>query len=313
MNGLFDISTPEKRERFLMIVAAILFVVVVAPIFYHLFGNDVSKLRAQRNRLNEDIEKLEKDVFSKDQIKRRLDELTVRSLPPGDTLAQSLYQNWLIETAYATGLQGTRLDPGSITPVKNHYKKYTFTLHGRGSLEQISDFLRRFHKTDYLHLVRRVSPRSVKGSSLMDVSITIEALALPKARPSRTLRSVPEEILAITDKEKEILREITSRNLFAAYSPPREPGEPPKTVSPDEFDHSPYCYVTASLEGVDGKPEVWINIRTEGKLYKLHEGEMFRLGGVRCFVRKIEPDRVRFEAAGGFYTVRPGKSFVEYD
>ncbi len=64
---------------------------------------------------------------------------------------------------------------------------------------------------------------------------------------------------------------------------------------------------------VDDKPQVWIDIRTEGKKYKLFEGEMFRLGEVRCSVKKIEFDRVQVEAAGGLYTIKVGNSFAEYE
>jgi len=180
-------------------------------------------------------------------------------------------------------------------------------------LEQISEFLRRFHRTDYLHLVRKVSPRPIKNSKEMDVSITVEALSLPQAGARRTLRSISPESLAVTEDEKKMLAEITDRNLFAPYVPPRQAGEPTAPPpKPDDFDHSPYCFVTGIVE-VDGKFQVWIDLRTEGKKFKLHEGEMFRLGGVRCYVRKIEYDRVQFEAAGGLYKVKIGKSFADYE
>lgn len=320
MSNLFDISSPQKRERFLLIIAGILFVIVMIPLFYYLFGSEVSKLRLQRNRFQTDIEKLEAEVRNKDQIKKRLADLTIRSLPPGDSLTQSLYQNWLLDTAYAVGLQNSRIDQGSISnvkagansPYKDHYKKYTFTIHCRGTLGQMAEFLRRFHKTDYLHLVRNVSPRPIRNSGEMEISITVEALALPQAKVSRTLRKISGEMLAETDDDRRKLDEITGRNLFAAYRPPGETPKPPETPKEEEFDQSPYCYVTAIVE-VDDKAQVWVDLRTEGKKFKLFEGEMFRLGGVRCFVKKIEFDRVHFEAAGGQYTIKIGKSFAEYE
>lgn len=323
MSDLFDVSSPQKRERLLLIVAGILFVIVVIPLFYYLFGSDVSKLRLQRTRFQADLKKLESEVEKKDEIRERLTDLTTRSLPPGDSLTQSLYQNWLLDTAYAVGLQSSRIDQGSIShfkaganaPFKDHYKKYTFTIHCRGTLGQMAEFLRRFHKTDYLHLVRNVSPRPIKNSNEMEISITVEALTLPQAKPSRTLRSISDEALSLTDEDRHKQDAIGGRNLFAAYAPP-QPINPSPTPSEEtkqeEFDQSPYCYVTAIVE-VDDKAQVWVDLRTEGRKYKLYEGEMFRLGGVRCFVKKIEFDRVHFEAAGGLYTVRIGKSFAEYD
>lgn len=316
MNNLFDISTPEKRERFLLIVAGILLVIIVIPIMYSLFGSKTTRLRADRTRLKEDIAKLENDVRQKDQIKKRLDELIEQSLPPGDALAQSLYQNWLIKTAYDAGLQGNQVAPGSVTPMKDHYRKFTMTLNSRGNLKEISEFLRLFHKTDYLHLVRKVAPRMTRNWEQMDVSITVEALMLPQAKTSQRLRNIPARTIAITDAESQTLRDITQRNLFVAWSPPPPTGPtgPTTPPPPNVFDHSPYCFIGSILE-VDGKPQVWVDVRTEGKQFKLYEGDMFRLGGVRCFIKKIDFDnrKVDVEAAGGMYTIKSGNSFAEYE
>lgn len=312
MNGLFDISSPRKRERLLLVIAGALFLVIVIPVFYHLFGGEITKLRSRRNQLSGQLEKLESEVERQAEIRKRLTDLYSRSLPPGDLLAQSLYQNWLIDMATDVGIRDKRIDPGSIAPMKDQYKKYTFTLHGKGSLEQIAEFLRRFHKAGYLHLVRKVTPRPIRASNELEVSITVEALALPQAKPTRMLPRRSESEMAPTETEKTMLRDITQRNLFASYVPPRPAGEAPPPVKEDDFDQAPYCFVTAIVE-VDGKFQVWVDLRTEGKRFKLHEGDMFRLGGVRCFVKKIEFDRVQFEAAGGLYTVKIGQSFAEYE
>jgi hypothetical protein len=319
MSGLFDISTPKKRERFLLIVGGIVLVAVIVPLFYQVFWTDIVKLRTQRNRFKSDIEKLEKDVEQKDAVKKHIDELLATSLPSRDDFAQSLYQNWLMDLATDVGITEKKLDTGSVATVKSqnktHYKRFTFTLHGKGQLEQVAEFLRRFYNTDYLHLVRKVVPRPVKNSRLMDVSITVEAISLPLARASRTLPAVDKKAAELTDADKAAFEHLKDRNLFAAYVPPRPEGERREVVPPPQppsFDQSPYCYVIAVVE-VDSKPQVWVHLRTEGKIYKLFEGEMFRLGTVRCYVKKIDFDRVQFEAAGGMYSVRVSKSFAEWE
>jgi len=316
MFSFLNASTPQKREQLLLIAGGLMFIIVAAVMFNYLFGNEVLHLRTQRNKQREDIEKFEAIADQKDAVKKGLTELTARSLPPEDSLAQSLYQNWLIDAAYRAGLRNNRVDSGAASPFKDLYKKYTFTLHGRGTLGQIAEFLRYFDQTDYLHLIRKVSPRTIKNSNELDISITVEALALPQAQRTRSLRKISEDKLKITDEEKTVLNTITSRNLFAAWSPPQPPGplvQRTEEGKRDEFDHAPYCYVIASVVGQDNKPQVWVNIRSEGKIYKLFEGEMFRLGGVRCYVRKIEEKKVTFEAAGGMYTVKVGHSLTEYE
>ncbi|MDR0608564.1 MAG: hypothetical protein LBG58_00450 [Planctomycetaceae bacterium] len=319
MNQLFDISSPQRRERFLLVAAGIVFFIIMVPIFYRVFVTEVLVLRAERNRIKADIEKYENDIKHKTEIKNRLDHFISRSLPSKDDFAKSLYQNYLMDLAGETGIRESRIDPGSVAAVKTqnktHYNKYTFTLHGKGNLEKIAEFLRRFYKSDYLHLIRKVSPRPIKNSREMDVSITIEALSLPEARSNRTLPPIEAQQLALTDDDKAMLQRITERSLFSAFVPARPEAAPRERVAsrpPDRFDQSPYCYVMAVVE-VDGKLQVWIDLRTEGKKFRLYEGEMFQLGGVRCFVKKIEFDRVQFEAAGGLYTIRTGKSFAEYD
>jgi hypothetical protein len=105
---------------------------------------------------------------------------------------------------------------------------------------------------------------------------------------------------------------ITDRALFSTYvppSPPRSP-DPRPTPRPPGFQHNPYCFVTAVVE-VDGKPQVWIDVRTEAKKYRLYEGEKFLLDGVDCFVKKIDYDKVDFDVAGERYLVKVGKSFAE--
>ncbi|MDR3197838.1 MAG: hypothetical protein LBU34_08235 [Planctomycetaceae bacterium] len=319
MNHLFDISTPQKRERFLLVMAGVVFLIIMVPVFYRFFITEIGSLRKDRNRFKTEIEKYENDVKHKTEIKDRLDHFIARSLPSKDDFAKSLYQNYLMDLAAETGIRESRIDPGSVAVVKTqnktHYNKYTFTLHGKGSLDKVAEFLRRFDKADYLHLIRKVLPRPIKNSREMDVSITIEALSLPQARSNRTLPKIDEQQLAVTDDDKAMLKRITERSLFSVFVPARAEPEPrarEEVQPPSRFDQSPYCYVIAVVE-VNGKPQVWIDLRTEGKKFRLYEGEMFQLGTVRCFVRKIEFDRVQFEAAGGFYTIKTGKSFAEYE
>ncbi len=327
MSGLFDAANPEKRERILLILGGIVFAVVLIPVLYSFLWTDLSKNWANRNRLRQDVAKLESEVKDKNALTKQLAEWTAKSLPSNDDFAESLYQNWLLGLADEVGITEKRVDRPSATQLKTQnkiqYRKYTFTLHGKGTLEEIAEFLRRFHKTDYLHLVRKVAPRPIRsavtgsaatrGAKEMDVSITVEALSLPQAASSRTLPEIDQDALKWTDAERAMLKNITDRDLFSAYVPPRPAGatqEPERR--PDRFDHSPYCYITSVVE-VDDKPQVWIDIRTEGQKYKLYEGEHFRLGEVRCTVKKIEFDRVHVEAAGGMFTIKVGNSFAQYE
>lgn len=317
MSGLLDISTPEKRERFLVVVMMVVLVVVVVPMLYNLFGTEIATKRRQREQHRKEVEKLEAELETEEAVRNKLKGMFEQSLPTDEYSAERAYQNWLISQAEEAKLGNFAVaKSGQASALRKDVKRFTFTLHARGTLVQIADFLRRFEKSGYLHLVRKVDPRTIRGSRDMNVSITIEALSLEQAKSARTLPAIPRGRLNETGDERAMLDLIGERALFSVYTPPRPKDPESKDIDQvivvDPFDHSPYCYVTGIVE-VDGKPQVRVHVRTEDKVYWLGLDEMFRLGGVRCFVRKIDFDRVRFEAAGGFYTVKVGKSFAEYE
>jgi hypothetical protein len=115
----------------------------------------------------------------------------------------------------------------------------------------------------------------------------VEALSLPDADRTNKLTDQPVERLAALDRET-YQTAITDRNLFAPYSPPRpiireEPREP---TPPPSFDHSKHTYVTG-IVSVDGKPEVWIQVRTKGQRFRLHEGDQFEIGSAQATVVSI--------------------------
>ncbi|MDR2345769.1 MAG: hypothetical protein LBE18_06855 [Planctomycetaceae bacterium] len=315
MNSFFDISTQEKRERFLLIAVGIMLFFVVVPFCYSYFSTSISRLNEQKNKLDNDIKKLETEVKDEKHIKERLTELGQQSLPQGE-LAKSQYQNWLSDTAGSAGLRERKIDSGTEGTIKDFYKKYTFKLTCKGTLEQVAEFLRRFHKTNYLHLIRKISPTPSKNSNLMDIVITIEAVSVTKAQIGRTLRVFDKELLKITPDEKIILDEIKTRNLFTAYTPPRpvlppvQPPPPPQR--PPQLYQAPYCFVGTIVES-EGKKQVWIDHRVTGKQYRLYEGESFRLEGVDCLIEKIDFDRIHVEADKQKFTIRSGKSFADYD
>jgi Tfp pilus assembly protein PilO len=313
MNGIFDISTQEKRERLLLILAAVVLVCVVVPFCYNYFNSSITKLRNQKSKLEDAIKKLEIETKDEKHIRQRLAELNEQSLPPGETV-KSQYQNWVIDTANSVGLKERKISSASEQTVKKgYYKQYKFTFTCRGTLEQIADFLRRFHKTDYLHLVRQISPKPINNSNLMDVSIKIEAVSITKSQSDRTLRVVPADKIKITPEEKKILNEIKTRKLFSAYTPPQQQTPPPPPPpKPPQFYQAPYCYVIAILE-INGKKQVWIDHRSAGKQYKLHEGESFQLEGVECIIEKIEFDKIHVEADKQKFIIKQGKSFAEYE
>ncbi|MDR3181372.1 MAG: hypothetical protein LBT89_00380 [Planctomycetaceae bacterium] len=300
------------RERLLLIAAGIVLLIVAVPVLRSLY-TESQTLQKQRQKLQDDIAKYQREAEKKTETKARLTDLTSQSLPSKEEMALSQYQSYLMRLATETGIKEYRSDTPAVSKQKNNlYSKFSFTIHGKGTLQQTAEFLRRFHKTPYLHLIRSVSSRATRKPDEFEITFKVEALSLPQ---NKELPELNAQTFAVSDAEKQLLKAITDRAVFSEYRPP-EP-QPQRVQEPvretiADFDSSPYCYLTTIVE-TDGKYQCWVNNRIENKTYKLFEGEMFRLGGVRCSVKKINFDRVQFEAARELYIVRIGKSFAEFE
>lgn len=334
-DSLFDISNPKKREQMLLVLAAVLFAVVAVPFLYYYFVGDINKLMANRDRLSGEVDKLEKTLQEGNDTKARLTKLANRSLPTDDLIVRADYRDWLVDLAKNQAkldVTGVSIDSVTFFPTqkKVHYKTYTFTLRAKGTLRQLSQFLARFQETDFLHLIRRVTPRPPgpmsRNSDELDLTINIEALIIPQAKGVSTLNPVPKPDALSADEMKKRVDTIVERAFFTAYRPPT-PTPPPIVNTPTavaerplpSFNNTRYCFVQSINVGIDGIPRVWIEVRTLGQQYKLAKGESFTVDGLKCTIIDIdlERDRVSIEVDTGRnksqYTYRPNRSFVEYE
>jgi len=184
-------------------------------------------------------------------------------------------------------------------------------------LDQIAEFLCRFHRTQYLHQILSFSPLPVANQpGMFRVTFRVEALSLPQV----VLVNVPnsEDIPEMTDDDKLTLATIRDRAVLSAYTPPRPPAERPPPAEP--FDDVAFCFLTGIVEA-DGRPQCWIDYRTTGRKYYFFEEGSFMLGGVRCTIKKIEVDNQRIQVnvniGGELRTgyIKLGKNFdeVEWD
>ena len=88
---------------------------------------------------------------------------------------------------------------------------------------------------------------------------------------------------------------------------------PPATEDKPAFDPATQATVSGITES-NGQPAIWINVRTEGKVLKLREGDELSVGTIRGKVAKIRVQQKDAEIAtsdGGTVVVALGKSLVE--
>ncbi|MDA1051621.1 MAG: Ig-like domain-containing protein [Planctomycetota bacterium] len=89
---------------------------------------------------------------------------------------------------------------------------------------------------------------------------------------------------------------------------------PPPAVTPQlGFDPATQATVSGITES-DGQPAIWINVRTEGKVLKLREGDALSVGTIQGKIAKIRVREKEAEIAtadGGTLVVALGDSLVE--
>ncbi len=91
------------------------------------------------------------------------------------------------------------------------------------------------------------------------------------------------------------------------------PVPPPTTPAKPGFDPATQATVSGITES-DGQPAIWINVRTEGKVLKLREGDELSVGTIQGKVAKIHVKEKNAEFAtadGGTVIVALGQSLVE--
>lgn len=321
---MFDLSNPQKRERFLIIVAG--FALILAAITL-IPGQitQINKKKAERDGLLVRIEEHQRHARNQEAIQSRLSTMEGQALAFGDVEAVTRYQNWLLDLATSAGIRSTGGFSNNSGRKEGIYTKTVFTITGQGQLNQIAEFLRRFHRTEYLHMIQSVQPRPAGNNQpgMFNVTFKIEVLSLPQVRIINvpTLESVP----PITADERQMLNDIRTRAILSAYTPPprvSEPGNggsgttPPTPPTPPPFYDVPYCFLTAAVEA-DGEPQCWIHNRVTGRTYYLFEGGTVTLANRRCTIKKIDVSTqsicVSIEGINTLYVLKVGKNFDEVE
>jgi len=313
--------TPQKREQLLVIITGITLFVIVMLILPGQF-NELTKLKTDRKNQLTKIEELNVHAQNKDEIQKRLALMTSQALAASGSarsMAESNYQRWLLGLAGNAGIGNVQIRLSNTSGIKDIYNKVVFTLTGEGRLDQIAEFLRRFHRTDYLHMITRVTPTpSQRNPNIFNVTFTIEVLSLMQVRTSNMpgADEVADGVAAImTDEERQMLTTIRDRAILSEYTPPPPPTpNTPPSPPREDFNHTPFCVLTAIVME-NGRPQCWIHYRTIDRMYPLFEEESFTLEGTRATVKKIEMDagRIHVAAAGGVYALGLGKSFAQIE
>ena len=102
---------------------------------------------------------------------------------------------------------------------------------------------------------------------------------------------------------------------FEVVDPPPPPEVAENTVEepqPLKFDDARYTYAIAMVE-VSGERQLWLQVRTSGKILKLSEGDPVRIGSIDAKIAHIGDREVELEADGTTFRIQVGEPLVGTD
>ncbi|MFH1919126.1 MAG: hypothetical protein ABIP48_04445 [Planctomycetota bacterium] len=285
----------------------------------NLLQGPVENARKTQERLKEEIKKRKDGLERAREDAERLARWKTQSLPSDTEVARSLYQAWLLELVEHVKLGNPSVNSGEPLGRQGLYHTISFSVRGRGTLQQLTEFLYLFYQTDLLHQIRSLNIIPLSDADQLDVSISIEAMVLSEAGPEAKKGATAEQRqAAVFDDfrgraggQSERLASMT----LASYQPPALADYEPIVIrnlfgvggSPDPTSHA---FLT-SINSVNGQPEAWFTLRASGETKKLREGDSFEIGQVSGTIVEIEGSDVILESDGERWLLTLGDSLVD--
>ena len=256
----------------------------------------VGPIAVREKRQQTYLSRIKKDQKKLKDTKKELailKELQKRSLPSDVEVARSLYQGWLLELVEHVGLTDPNVNSSEPSSKKGLYYSLSFSVRGRGTLEQLVQFLYEFYRAGHLHKVRSIGISPLSKSGQLNLAISIEALSIPGADRADQLTTLTSKRLVSSDLEAYF--PIVERNFFAVGG---------------EIDPTDQFFLSA-VNRVNGEPEVWFLSRADDRLIKLRRGETFQVGVFSGTLQEIEEADIVVESEGQRWLLTIGDSLSD--
>ena len=232
-----------QREKLLATAVGLM----VALLFSFYLLNWVSNAFASRDdellNLQSDVQRQRRVIRFGNEADRKLQQYQQRSLPAERPIAQSLYQDWLVDHVDQAELSSVIINPQQPKMHGDLYTQHSWTINGNGELTQLIRFLHEFYSVDYLHRIGRLAVQPIGDEKQLKIVITIEAISLSKAA-HKELPVRAANRLAFKEVEPYI-ETIAHRNIFAPAN------KPPEFTPPGGQSGNPNKPFTARLSGKD--------------------------------------------------------------
>ena len=284
----------EKRKTLILIALAGVILYFGGNFFMQTYIDEpLKKKRSEKENLEKKLRTKKKEVALSKQSVRKLATAEQLSLPSDPEIARSLYRAWLLELVQSAEFQTAHVDSGSASSRKGFYDAIGFSVRGKGTLHQVVRFLYDFYHAGHLHKIQSMNLTPLGKGGGLDVMISIEALILPGTDRKDELSKLYAQRLAYPSVSD--YTAVAQRNLFGIGG---------------EADESRQAFLTAvTRDGSD--PEVWITVRGQDKLLKLHQGSRFEIGHFSGTVVDILEDDVILESFGERWMLSIGEPLAE--
>jgi len=303
-------SRSEKLRQYGLAAVLIAMVVYFGGewVWEHAIQGPIDAAQQKTDKLQRAIQQREKAMAQARANARLLDKWASQSLPSDPEVARSLYQAWLMELVGDVEFVNPSVSSTQGSGRKGLYNIFNFSLRARGSLDQLRKFLFAFYETDLLHQIRSLNITPIARSQLLDLSITIEALALTAKSGATDAGKSPETVFEqfrqrtwrisdrLASKSLKAYAPIVQRNLFSAGQ--------------GETDPTDFAYLT-SITMTDGQPEVWFNLRATNETVRLREGDTLEIGPLTFTIALVRGTDVILEADGERWLLTLGDKLTD--
>ena len=242
------------------------------------------------DEIQKKIDKKTRELRDARKAIKHLETWENQSLPANVEVARSLYRAWLLGLVERACLDQTNVDSSEAVNRHNSYHSLSFSVKGRGTLEQMKNFLYEFYSADNLHQIRSLSITPLRSLGALDLAVTIEALVLPNAKRQSSLNTGKSNRLAFANPAG--YRLIVERNLFGIGG---------------GFDEAEHTYLSAVTYAGE-KRQAWFSLRAKDEIIKLMQGDRLVVGNFKATVVEIEDADVVLETDGERWLLSIGEN-----
>ena len=296
------------REQWLAILLGIVALVywAGAPLLQTVLAPLSARQRTLES-LRMKTDRQEQDQALIDRAQRQLQAAHLRALPPDQSTATALYQEWLIQTASELGLEDAVVTPHATVEEPEIGHEVSMTLQAQAGLTEISRLLQRIHSVPLLQRVESCSISQVdpqRPTENLKLVLQVAALSLaggetrtelmhPQARPQVPVEELPESLLASSKMFERTLTEVAEPSRAAAEVIPavRNPLETIKLVG---------TWRTAA------RNEAWFLDEGRQQELVLKAGASFAVATLQGTVVSLGQDSVTVQVRGRNHTLSLG-------